>query len=148
MTHPIVRVVTAPTPRVVISLRGPRGPRGAPGAPGGASFLRVAAGALGGHRVVRALPSDEVAYASSDEPAHAELIVGLTTHAASAGAEISVAAGGAITEGAWSWTPGPVFCGVAGVLTQTPPLLGFIRQIGIADAPDRLILDLRPPIYL
>ncbi len=127
---------------------GPRGLPGQPGAPGGASFQRTASAALGGHRVVRALPDDEVAYASSADPSHADLIVGITTHAASEGAEISVAAGGEITEGSWDWTPGPVFCGVNGVLTQTPPTAGFIRQIGTADALDRIIIDLRPPIIL
>ena len=127
---------------------GPAGRPGAAGAPGGASFARIADAALGGHRVVRALADNRVALASSDTAEHAELIVGVTTHAASEGAEINITAGGEITEASWSWAPGPVFCGVAGVLTQTPPATGFIRQIGIADAPDRLIIDLRPPIYL
>ncbi|HRO02418.1 MAG TPA: hypothetical protein PLS69_02285 [Terricaulis sp.] len=127
---------------------GARGPAGPAGAPGGASFARIASVALGGHRVVRALPNDEVAYASSADPTHADLIIGITTGAANESEEISVAAGGEITEGSWTWTPGPVFCGVNGVLTQTPPASGFIRQIGTADAPDRLIIDLRPPIYL
>ncbi|MFN3465249.1 MAG: hypothetical protein ACK4X1_14365 [Terricaulis sp.] len=138
-------VVPDPTQPIAVVSGGQRGPAGAPG---GAEFSRKAAQALGGHRVVRALANDEVDYASSDEIAHAALIVGVTMGAASAGAAILVRGGGELQDDSWSWSLGAVFCGLNGVLTQTPPASGFIRQIGIADAPDRIIIDLRPPIML
>lgn len=138
-------VVPDPTQPIAVVSGGQRGPAGAPG---GAEFSRKAAQALGGHRVVRALANDEVDYATSSDTAHADLIVGVTTGAANSGASVLVRSGGAMQDSSWSWSLGAVFCGENGVLTQTPPGTGFIRQIGIADAPDRIIIDLRPPIML
>lgn len=140
-----VRVVASPRPIVAVVTSGPPGPRGLPGA---VTLTRIAAQALGGHRVVRLVDNDRVDYASSDQTAHAEFILGLTAGAAAADAEIEVQTLGEIVESSWAWTPGPVFCGLNGVLTQTPPSSGFIRQIGVADAPDRIVIDLRPPIQL
>lgn len=142
MSPPIVRVVTAATPLVVVSQKGPRGPAG------GQAVTRVAAQALGGHRVVRALASGEVDYASADTPAHAEFIVGITAGAASAAAIATVRTGGELAELSWTWTPGPIFCGVNGVLTQTVPTSGFIRQVAVAETATRILIDLRPPIVL
>lgn len=124
------------------------GPPGPAGPAGGAELTRAAAQALGGHRVVRALGDGSVNYASADEIAHAELILGVTMEAAAMGASVRVRSAGEISEGSWAWALGPVFCGLNGVLTQTPPASGFLRQIGFADAADRIIIDLKPAIIL
>lgn len=141
------RIVVVPESSAPIAIVS-GGQRGPPGAPGGAELTRKAAQALGGQRVVYALANNEVDYASSDQVAQAALILGVTMGAASSGANVIVRAGGEMQDAAWSWTLGAVFCGLNGVLTQTPPAAGFIRQIGIADAPDRIVIDLRPPILL
>jgi hypothetical protein len=128
------------------TLEGPIGPPGPPGPAGGASVTKTAAEAVSGHRAVKAV-GDQVAYASADVAGDAELVLGVTVGAAIAGAPATVQTVGEMVEGSWAWTVGPVFLGLNGLLTQTPPAAAFVRQIGVAVASDRLLIDLRPPIF-
>lgn len=124
--------------------------RGAPGREGPAgiaTFPTVAATTLSGHRAVKAVGSG-VAYPSIAERADGDLIVGVTANAATAGAEVLVQAGGLMIEPGWSWSLGPVFAGDAGALVQAPPAGAWLRQIGVAVAPDQIVVNLRPAILL
>ncbi len=152
MTCPVIAVVKAQSPSIAITPGEPhvavvqRGPRGPSGAPGGAGFSRTAGAALGGYRVVRALEDGRVGYASSAEVSHAPLVLGITLHAASENDVVEVRGGGEMSDAGWSWTPGPIFCGLDGVLTQTPPAEGFIKQVAVAETATRIIVRLTPPI--
>lgn len=121
-----------------------RGPRGDPG--GGVQ--RVASEAVGGHRVVRGLASGEVALASASDASHVATLLGVTTGAAAAGGTLSITLIGDIEEGSWNWSPGPVYLGESGVLTQTAPTTGHLVQVGVSDKPTRLSVRLQPPIKL
>lgn len=128
---------------------GPQGPAGPMGPSGGAGVERVADVALGGHRVVRATSVDGVDYASNDQPSHRDVVIGITSNAASSGGAVSVVSAGAMTEGSWSWTPGlPIYAGLNGALTQTPPVSGWLRILGFATSPTSIVVQLLPPIVL
>lgn len=102
---------------------------------------------IGGHRGVRAVPGG-VALASASDPSHFGAVVGISTGAAAAGALCTYVAAGPITEPSWSWSPGPVLLGPDGLLTQQEPMTGFLQQVGLSDAPTRLIVGILPPIKI
>ena len=130
---------------------GPEGPIGPVGPPGGTEIQRLASGAISGHRVVRSL-GGSCAYASCDVAAHAEAVIGVTLEAAADGDTIRIASQEEIVEPSWSFVEGPVFLGLNGAIVQPAPKANqgalFIRQIGVAVAPDRLLVQLRPPIFI
>jgi hypothetical protein len=128
---------------------GPLGPAGPVGPAGdGSTFTKIADINLSGHRAVKAVSGDRVSLVSSANPADIGLAIAITTGAASADAVANLRAYGEITEPSWSWTPGPVFLGVNGVLTQTAPTTGYVQQIGVALSSTKLMVNIRPPIRL
>lgn len=127
------------------------GTQGPPGPPGelGAAFVEFPAAIdLGGHRAVRLLAGEAI-YADHASIIDANVVLGITRGAAAAGAVAQIQFGGLMTEPSWSWTPDlPVFVGVAGVLTQTPPASGFSLIVGIATRPIQILIGAKLPIVL
>ena len=117
---------------------------------GGAQVVSYIAGvALGGHRMVVLDASQQAQYASSATPAHISIVLGMTTGAAIAGAPVQIQTGGEITEPSWSWSLGsPVYLGVNGLLTQTPPSSGFSLVIGFPISATVLFINLREPVII
>lgn len=76
------------------------------------------------------------------------IYAGVSRSATVIGDDINVVRQGLITEAGWTWTPNqPIFIGVNGVLTQTPPVTGNpIRRIGWAISATELNLDPYPII--
>ncbi|MBB2959845.1 hypothetical protein [Methylobacterium sp. R2-1] len=102
---------------------------------------------ISGHRGIRAVAGG-VALASASDPSHFGALVGISTGAAAAGALCTYVAAGPVTEPSWSWSPGPVLLGPDGLLTQQEPTSGFLQQVGLSDAPTRLIVGILPPIKI
>ena len=127
-------------PATIATIVGPPGPAGR------ASFSCTASIALSGHRFVAAAPDGHVRYPDIDDPEDAFLLVGLTLGAALAGAPIEVQAAGPVEEPSWTWSPGPIFVGPAGVLTQSRPGGAWLRQIATAIAPTRILLADYPSV--
>lgn len=123
---------------VEIATEGPQGPAGAPG---GATTTKTAAVALSGHRAVTPRADGTVEYASNGDADHAGAALFLTTQAVAMGDAVTVQALGEITNGGWSWTPGPVWLGTNGQLTQTPPVYPavFSRVVGAATSPTTVL---------
>lgn len=108
----------------------------------------VASAALGGHRAVR-MEAGDLVYADKDEVADANLVLGVTQGASSAGAEATVQTWGLMEESSWTWTPDlPIFVSNAGVLTQTPPSTGFSLIIAVAVSATSIYLGVKMPIIL
>lgn len=106
------------------------GPKGDPG--DSINLLsRTAGEALSGHRAVK-IAGDGKAYYVSPGDADVDAIAGITVGAASAEADASIMANGEMTEGSWSWTPGPVWLATNGVPTQTAPTSGAVVRLGTA----------------
>ncbi len=105
--------------------------------------------ALSGHRVVKVEANGKVAYADNTNPADAGQVLGVTLNAALPGDVANVQVTGELTESSWAWVPGlPVYLGTAGTLTQTLPVAGFQLVVGIAVAPNKLVIGIKQAIIL
>lgn len=127
--------------------QGPPGRQGIPGPAGGAAVERVAGETLSALRVVYELDGQVFALDYRDASA-IYLLLGLTLTAAAAGGHINVQRSGPLDDAAWNWTPGPVWLGADGGLTQVAPVDGFCVLLGSAVSPTRLILDFHQPISM
>lgn len=79
---------------------------------------------------------------------HIEQIAGITVTSADDGGSISVQRSGPMDDSTWNWTPGVVWLGVDGALTQVPPDDGFSVIVGWAVAATRLNINIQVPIAL
>ncbi|MCM6789907.1 hypothetical protein NDR87_26385 [Nocardia sp. CDC159] len=132
-------------------LAGPPGPPGPPGSGGEAVIVTGAAGSvLSGHRAVVRRPDGTYLYASCDDPTHLTLPIGITANAALAGDPVQVVMFGEMTDPSWAWTPGPIFLGAAGALTQSVPSdpAVFLAQLAAATAATTLFVHRTPSIAL
>ena len=128
---------------VQLIAQGPRGARGLPGASGGASFIRVSGQPLSALKVVWEDASGAVRLLDYRDDAHIDLLSGITiTAASSAGQEVTLQAGGVLDIAGLAMTPGRVWLGADGALTQTPPASGFYVLLGRAFAPNRMLIEI------
>ena len=127
--------------------QGPPGPPGVPGPAGGSALQRLAGETLSALRLVYELDGEVFALDSGDAD-HIDMLLGITLTAAAAGEPVNVQRYGVIYDAGWSWTPGRVWLGVDGRLTQTPPADGFDVLIGAATSATRITLNLTDPIEL
>jgi len=116
----------------------------------GVIITRIAAQALGGHRLVYASSATGCNYADNTVYAQRFAILGLTIGAAAIGAEVSILSFGMITELSWVWTPGPLYLGIDGLITQTPPVApaAFLLVVGAAVDATHVLIDLHEPIVI
>ena len=127
----------------VVGYTGPQGPKGDAGTPN----ITLTAGAdISGHTPVYCI--DGVVFpVSYDQIGHINRCIGITTGAALTGQDIIINPGGELT-GYSGLTPNePVYVGLNGVLTQTPPATGFIQQVGIALTTTSLNVQIQPAIW-
>lgn len=147
----VLVVLTLDEPNVITTPaeQGPPGPQG-PVGPAGSVYMTYIAGiTLSGHKAVQIDGTGAAVYVDSGTVADAGRVLGITINAALLGAAVGVQATGEIDEVSWSWVPGqPVYVGANGSLTQTPPATGFIQAVGMAVAPTKLVVGIRPAIIL
>lgn len=141
-------LVEVPAPRVDVVTEALQGPPGPPGPAGGAAFIRQSDGPLSALRIVWEDGSGVVRPLDSSDEDHIDLMSGLTLTAAASTGPVTVQRSGPVNDAAWTWTPGRVYLGANGALTQTPPADGFDVLVGVAVSPTRLILDFQDPIEL
>lgn len=108
----------------------------------------IAGANVSGHRVVQLIGQSAYVLSSSDVDA-CSAGIGITEGAASAGGSVKVRVGGIIQEPSWNMVAGkPVFCGVNGLITQTPPESGFNLVVGVATASDSIYVGVKQPYIL
>lgn len=117
------------------------------GSPGATVVVQMTAGeALGGQKVVRSA-SGSAMLATSATAAHGAAVIGITTGAATSGAQVGVQCAGLMTDPSFSFTPGgAIYCGTNGVLTQSVPTSGFILQVGVAISATSIMIKICQPI--
>lgn len=155
-------IVTRPAPQVVVvrplsqvqasvpGIQGAPGAQGTPGSSGAQTFASVAVGNVQSNSVVCAVAGG-VANPDLTVPAQVAAICGIAATAANSGGALTVMQEGPLTESLWNWTPGPVYCALAGgQLTQAPPSTspGAIVQVGQAISPTTLQVGIEPAILL
>jgi hypothetical protein len=112
---------------------------------------RIAAQALGGHRVVRSIGATSVDYADNTIEAHGDVLLGITVTSASAGASILVQNEGELEFSGWSWVPNqPIYLDVNGLITQTPPESPskFSATLGFAMTSSKIFIEITDIIFL
>lgn len=133
---------------VEVAEQGPRGIQGIPGPAGGAAFVRQSAGAMSALHIVWEDDAGVIRPLDRSDDEHIDFICGLTLTASSGPGDVTVQRSGPVDDAAWSWSPGRVYLGANGSLTQTPPADGYDVLIGVAVSATRLLLDLQDPIEL
>lgn len=138
--------------QVAIATPGPPGTPGTPGSGGGAccTVEAVTGMVIGGHRLVVPNNVGEIVYADSENLAHLNRPIWLSTGAWGSGVVATVTSAGTVTEGSWNWTPGlPIWLGVNGQLTQTTPLGSqFIQRVATVITPTTIEYRPHQPITL
>lgn len=144
VTVPTIVAVAAPGPQ------GPVGPQGLAGPAGSGTATFTAGITVSGHRMVIRQADGTVTYADWTTVGSAPLW--MTLGAASSGATVTAQFSGVVDEPSWTWTPGPLYLGATGLITQTVPTASagavFLTQIGFATSPTSVVLDRCPSIRL
>ena len=150
----VVQVVQAPAAVAVavvlqesvqvltVGLQGPAGPSGS-------VSLYEAGVALSGHAIATVDAVGLAILADVNNAAHANAVIGMTMNAAAQGASVAVNDGGLIEFLGWSWTPGQcVFLGpTPGSLSQARGTGLYSKVIGMAVAPNRIVIELQPALF-
>ena len=88
-------------------------------------------------------------YASSSNLDHFNKIVGINERAAVAGGEATVIFAGYMRDDDWTWDlDKPIFLGIDGALTQTPPSSGFRIIVAFPLSETDIIVDIKECIKL
>lgn len=123
------------------------GPRGPEGRSGPVVVPAVAGQVTSGHRVMAVGADGRFVYAGSNH--EDRLPVGISLGAAAENAALQVQAGGEIVEPSWSWdVQTPVYMGVDGLLTQTPPSVGMFVIVGKPVSPTSMIISFSEPFIV
>lgn len=132
--------------------QGIQGPPGPPGAGGSTEAqTAIAAVTLSGHRVVTPQADGSLIYADNATLSHRDRPLWVTMAAYSPGDTAEAISHGFVTEPTWNWSPGQVYLGADGALTQTPPTsptAAFLAAVGEATSPTGLFITRFPSITL
>ena len=134
---------------VAVAEQGPRGIQGIQGPAGGTTTATVGATPLSGHSAVAVDAAGLLIQADCTNPAHRGAVLGLLANAYSPGDQAVVQAAFTLEHSGWTWSPGPVFVGTAGQLTQTLPVGAVFSQVvAHALSPTLVLVDVQPPITI
>lgn len=101
---------------------------------------------ISGHRAVMVTADGDVGHA---DPAFARAYVGISKHAAVAGAPVAIALRDTLTEPSWSWVPGKtLYFAAGGVLTQTVPTDTAVTPVGLAISATTILISRDNPVFL
>jgi hypothetical protein len=102
---------------------------------------------LSGHRVVTTDSVGKIIYMSNDNVSHMNKFIGMTTQAALTGETINVRRYGTIDHSGWNFDVNkPVFLGLNGEITQTPPIALYSLIIGFPETSTKLNISPQKPI--
>jgi hypothetical protein len=128
-------------------VQGAPGPRGESGSGTAVDVTRSAGAVIHGLRVVRAT-SGIIYPVDLAEALHAEQVIGVATQSVTTiGHDVVVRTSGPLSDNAWNWQPGAVFCGADGVLTQDPATTGWLLQVARVIDAQTIDIDIETPIY-
>jgi hypothetical protein len=146
LEQPSTPIEVTDTPATVIEVLdiGLQGPPGS----GNGSFdvIGTAATNLGGQRVVY-LAADGMRYGTANDPITLD-VIGITVGSASVGAAVVVRSSGPMTDPTFNFTPGPIFLGLNGLLTQVSPSTGGAIIIGNALSANTMLIRIHQTLEL
>jgi hypothetical protein len=112
------------------------------------AVTRVAGETLSALRGVWEDDAGAVWLLDAQDAAHIALFAGISITSATAGDDVTIQRAGVLNASGLNLTPGPVWLGTNGALTQVRPTSGFFLLLGAATSSDRLILSPSHPIRL
>lgn len=144
--EPSIDIADPDHPGVIFEMaaRGPTGPAGDPGA----IITLPANGPLEGHRVVIGDGAGGAAYADSSNPVHLGRVIGITAGAVDDGQQVMIQISQTMTDSSWTWSPGDVYLGTNGMLTQLVPAVGFEQVVGSALSPTQISISIHRPVLI
>ena len=111
-------------------------------------FKYTSTGPVSAPRVVYAAVGGP-ALADKDTVSHQDKLLGVTiTSAAGSGEEVTVVTEGKIDDPSFSFTPGPIWLGNSGLLTQTKPTTGLLVQMAVAISATLIMVNIQMAIKL
>lgn len=122
---------------------------GAPSVPTDSNQLNMIAGEdISGHRVV-VISDSGILKADINNINHTNLTLAVTTQAGTIGNNIKVLITGQLTEPSWNWSyDNPIWVGPDGVLTQIPPITGWLCQVATVINPTSILISPKQPLIL
>jgi hypothetical protein len=108
----------------------------------------VASANLSALRIITTNSEGQLIYADSQssQPSPA---IGILLAAVMAGNSIRVLTSGIVSDAAWNWVVNqPLFLGIDGTLTQTPPETGVLLQVATPITPQQINFEIQEPIFL
>lgn len=128
---------------ITVAAPGPQGKAGS-----SITTVTVTAGeTISGHRAVRI--ANGIAWlADSSDLAQIGQVSGISATAAIVGTSVDIQVGGEMTEPTWAFNPGRIWVGTNGLLTQTPPAVGFQQVIAQAISATHIIINIDSPFVL
>lgn len=109
-------------------------------------IVRPAAATIHGQRAVM-IVDGAFLHPDIGQPGHAARVIGVALQSGSAGSEIAVRTRGTISDPSWAWSPGEVWCGPGGVLTQALAPSGWVLVVGRAVDATTIDVDIDTPFY-
>lgn len=141
----VAKVVTS-TPEINVVTAAKQGIPGRDGDETTGNVNRSALEDISGHVIVIA-QTGGVEIADPNDSSHMGKVVGITTHAATSGNTIEVKTDGLMDSVTWSWTPGELYLGTSGSITQTAPTTGVFLVIGIAISSTQIKIEIQDAIW-
>lgn len=139
-------------PQVVLleaAKQGVPGIQGPPGPAGGSAFQRKSPLPLSALKVVWEDANGDIRPLDYRDALHIDLLAGISlTSTSIANEQVNIQRSGPLDATGLGLTPGRVWLGEDGALTQIPPTDGFDVLIGYATADQRIFLDLNDGIEL
>lgn len=114
----------------------------------GAAVITLPAGeTIFGGRVVRAV-GGEVFTVDNTDDTHGAQVVGVALESVTTISDpVRIQVRGPLTDLAWTWADGVIYCAANGQLTQTAPATGWFLEVARVLAPTQIDIDLEPVIY-
>lgn len=125
------------------SKQGVPGRPGPPGPAGGTSVEYPIGTTIFGLRAVRA-DNGLLYHPDLQDVSHAMQTFGIALQSATTGL-VLVQLSGQLMEQSWTWSPGAVYCGQDGQLTQVIPPTGWLLSVGRAIGPTTINIDIDTP---
>lgn len=113
-----------------------------------AAFTLVAAQTISALKVVRQSGSSAYVVTSQSTQAELETIAGVALTGGGVGSQITVERNNFVEDGNWAFSPGSVYLGSNGELTQTEPTSGFLVIMGNAVSSTKVRLGIQHPLGL
>ena len=86
--------------------------------------------------------------ASSDNTSINDRMLGVVMEAGNIGYLGKVQVSGEMEDASWNWGNGAIYLGINGNLTQTPPIIGFNCQVGVAISPTKMIVGIKNSVLI